>query len=100
MGLNQWLKIMISIFSLFPVGLAMGTFFPLGIKLAVVHNAETAIPWYWAVNGATSVFASVFAIAVGLQFGIKAELTGGWIVYLIATTILFIFKWQTDSRAV
>jgi hypothetical protein len=91
---------MISICSLFPIGLAMGTFFPLGIKLAVVHQAETAIPWYWAVNGATSVFASVFAIAVGLQFGIKAELTGGWIVYLITTTILFNFYKQTAASAV
>jgi hypothetical protein len=100
MGLNQFLKIMISICSLFPIGLAMGTFFPLGIKLAVVHQAETAIPWYWAVNGATSVFASVFAIAVGLQFGIKAELTGGWIVYLITTTILFNFYKQTAASAV
>lgn len=100
MGLNQLLKIMISICGLFPIGLAMGTFFPLGIKLAVVHQAETAIPWYWAVNGATSVFASVFAIAVGLQFGIRAELTGGWIVYLVATSILFVFASKQLSMQV
>ena len=91
MVLNQPLKIIISISGLLPIGLLMGTFFPLGIKLAIVHQAETAIPWYWAVNGAASVFASVFAIAVGLQFGITAELIGGWFIYMVATGILFVF---------
>jgi hypothetical protein len=97
MGLDQVLKIIISIFGLFPIGLIMGTFFPLGIKLVVLYQAETAIPWYWAVNGATSVFASVFAIAVGLQFGITAELFGGWFIYLIATGILLFFVFKRPS---
>jgi len=100
MGLEQRLKIIISMCGLFPIGLTIGTFFPLGIKLAVVHQAETAIPWYWAVNGATSVFASVFAIAVGLQFGIRAELIGGWLVYLIATSILFIFVVRRNRNGI
>ncbi len=91
MGLDRPLKVIISIGSLFPIGFLLGTFFPLGIKLVVLHRAEMAIPWYWAVNSATSVFASVFAIAVGLQFGITAELAGGWFAYLIATSILFTF---------
>ena len=91
MGLNQSLKIVISIGSLFPIGLLMGTFFPLGIKLTVAHHAKAAIPWYWSINGATSVFASVFAIAVGIQFGIRAELMGGWLAYLIAVGVLFAF---------
>jgi SAM-dependent methyltransferase len=94
MGLDQVLKIIISICGLFPIGLIMGTFFPLGIKLVVLYQAETSIPWYWAVNGATSVFASVFAIAVGLQFGIKTELYVGWFFYLIATSILFFFVFK------
>jgi hypothetical protein len=91
MGLNQLLKIMISIGGLFPIGLLMGTFFPLGIKLTVAYHAEAAIPWYWSINGAASVFASVFAIAVGIQFGMKAELMGGWFAYLIAMGVLFAF---------
>ncbi len=94
MSLHQLLKIIVSICGLFPIGLMMGTFFPLGIKLAIINQAETAIPWYWAVNGAASVFASVFAIAVGLQFGISAELIGGWLIYLIATSILSVFALQ------
>ena len=98
MGLNQLLKIFLSIIGLFPIGLLMGTYFPLGVKLTVAHQAEPAIPWYWAVNGATSVFASVFAIAIGLQFGIRAELIGGWFVYLIATGILFVFARKQPSE--
>lgn len=91
MGLSQPAKIVISIFGLFPLGLLMGCFFPLGIKIAVNRRYETAIPWYWALNGATSVFASVFAIAVGIQFGMRAELMSGWASYMVATCLLSVF---------
>ncbi|MBN1311011.1 MAG: hypothetical protein JXB30_06290 [Anaerolineae bacterium] len=91
MGLGQPAKIAISLCGLFPLGLLMGCFFPLGIKIAVDRRWEAAIPWYWALNGATSVFASVFAIAVGLQYGMRAELMGGWLSYLAAACILLIF---------
>jgi hypothetical protein len=90
MGLSQPVKIVISLGGLFPLGLLMGCFFPLGIKISVAHHAESAIPWYWAVNGATSVFASVFAIAVGIQFGMRAELMGGWLSYLAAVCVLLV----------
>ena len=38
MGINQPLKIIISILGLFPIGLLMGAFFPLGVKLAIEHG--------------------------------------------------------------
>ena len=41
---------------------ALGSFFAFGIEI-FSDRALTLIPWCWAVNGAISVFASVFAIA-------------------------------------
>ena len=87
MGERQWIKVLITIASLFPVGLLMGTFFPFGIRL-LRERAEPLIPWCWAVNGAVSVFASVFSVAVGIQFGMRAELIGGWLAYVINTGVL------------
>ena len=47
-------------------GLFMGMAFPLGMKLAArEHPALT--PWLWGVNGATSVCASVLAVAIALS---------------------------------
>jgi len=92
MGLSQWVKVIISLCGLFPMGLLMGTFFPSGIKLLALNQAEPLIPWCWAVNGATSVFASVFAIAVGIQFGMRAELVAGSACYLAATGVLLAFS--------
>jgi len=97
MGLSQPAKVAISLCGLFPLGLLMGCFFPLGIKIAVDRRFELAIPWYWALNGATSVFASVFAIAVGLQYGMRAEMMGGWLSYLVATCLLLVF-WLNRRR--
>jgi hypothetical protein len=86
-GAERAVKILVSVVGLFPLGLVMGTLFPLGIK-TLSGRAEHLIPWCWAINGATSVFASIFALAVGIQFGISAELAGGWASYVVATASL------------
>jgi hypothetical protein len=87
MGAALPLKIGVAFAALFPLGLVMGTFFPLGIK----HLAGWAVAlvlWCWAVNGATSVFAAIFSLAVGLPFGITAELAVGWAAYVVAGGVL------------
>ena len=87
MGMDQTAKIVISIACLLPVGFLLGMFFPYGIKLLTL-GGETLIPWCWAINGAVSVFASVFALAIGIQFGVRAELVTGWLAYLVAFVVL------------
>jgi hypothetical protein len=97
MGSPAATKIAVSCVALFPLGLMMGTFFPLGMKRLSLSSASL-IPWCWAVNGATSVFASVFALAVGIQAGIQAELIVGWVCYVAAFGILMILAATDRSK--
>ena len=46
-------------------GLMMGMPFPLG--MAQFDDRDRS--WYWAINGATSVLASVLALVIGLLAG-------------------------------
>jgi len=65
------------------IGLFMGMAFPLGMRLASAVRAELA-PWLWAVNGATSVVASVLAVVIAMAWGISTSFWAGVASYLVA----------------
>ena len=65
------------------MGLFLGTLFPLGMRLATASRPELA-PWLWAVNGATSVLASVLAVVIAMIFGIAASYWTGVASYVVA----------------
>jgi hypothetical protein len=54
---NGW-RMAIAAVVTFPMGLVMGTAFPLGMKLAAARSPALT-PWLWGINGAVSVCASV-----------------------------------------
>ena len=94
-GMTTPLRILIAIGLLFPSGFFMGMAFPMGIKTVTGEN-QVLIPWYWGVNGATSVFASVFTMILSLSFGITVAYWTGFIVYAAgAYTILVLIKQRT-----
>lgn len=64
-------------------GLFMGMAFPLGMKLAAREHPGLT-PWLWGVNGATSVCASVLAVAIALSSSISAAFWAGWLAYAVA----------------
>ncbi len=76
-------RILAAVGILFPIGLGMGMAFPLGLKLAS-SQSNSLTPWLWGINGATSVFASVVAVAIALDAGISASFWVGVGCYLIA----------------
>jgi len=78
-------RILVAILLLFPIGLCMGMAFPLGMKAAAVRD-DASTPWLWGVNGATSVCASVLAVAVAMSAGISATYWSGVLCYGIAAT--------------
>ncbi|MBI2300927.1 MAG: hypothetical protein HYU66_18610 [Armatimonadetes bacterium] len=61
-------------------GLLMGTAFPLGMR-AAAGGHQGLTPWLWGVNGATSVCASVLAVALSLSFGISCTYWIGVLCY-------------------
>lgn len=66
-----------------PLGLALGTPMPTGIRI-MRRVAPEMIPWAWGVNGAASVTGSVAALAVALVAGFNLALLGGALLYLLA----------------
>lgn len=83
-------RIGVAVALLFPIGILMGTAFPLGMRLASDRAAELT-PWMWGINGATSVCASVLATAISLSFSIS---TAFWV-----GTACYVLAWMTFTLA-
>ena len=83
-GATTPVRIAVAVAILFPIGLLMGTAFPLGMRLASA-GAPALTPWLWGVNGATSVCASVLAVVIALNAGISASFWTGVACYVAAT---------------
>jgi hypothetical protein len=67
-----------------PLGIALGMAFPTGIRL-VRERAPALIPWCWAINGITSVFATIFCIMVALEVGFSVVVILAGAIYLAGT---------------
>ncbi len=89
------LRILIAVLILFPIGLFMGMAFPLGMKIASAKSAFLT-PWLWGINGATSVCASVLAVAIALSSGISTSFWTGFSCYVVAF-IAFIWASRGES---
>jgi len=83
---------------LFPIGIFMGAPFPLGMKCAL-HRAPLATSWLWGINGATSVVASVLAVAISLAWGVSTVFWTGFCCYVLAL-LAFISAIQADPGRV
>jgi hypothetical protein len=88
-GSTTPIRILVSAAILVPLGLVMGTAFPLGMRLASERAADLT-PWLWGVNGATSVCASVASVAIALSFGISASFWTGFAFYCGALACLLV----------
>ena len=76
-------RIAASVGVLFPLGLLMGMAFPIGMKAASARFGSLT-PWFWGINGATSVCASVIAVVIALSWGISVSFWTGVSCYVVA----------------
>ena len=76
-------RILVAVAILFPLGFFMGMAFPMGMQVAQ-HKSPALGPWLWGINGATSVCASVAAVAIALTSGISSAFWAGAGCYLLA----------------
>lgn len=83
MWLGRTARIALAVVTIAPLGFLMGMCFPLGVQI-VRRFHPTLVPWGWGVNGAFSVFASVFSIVIALVAGFKAAILIGIACYAIA----------------
>ncbi|HQE84532.1 MAG TPA: hypothetical protein PLM14_16145 [Candidatus Hydrogenedentes bacterium] len=76
-------RILISILAIAPLGLALGGFFPLGIR--ELHRRQPGtVPLAWAANGSSSVVATLLAVFLATLVGFKAVFAIALGLYLLA----------------
>ena len=66
-----------------PLGLAMGMPFPQGLQ-RTGRGALPSPPFYWGLNGITSVISSIGTVITAVLFGFQVAMLAGGACYLLA----------------
>jgi hypothetical protein len=87
LGIPLAYRILLTFFSIFPVGFLMGFPFPTGVRL-LDQIDKRWIPWAWGINAFSSVINSVMALLVAFTGGYSLVLCMAGAGYLIAPLFL------------
>ncbi len=82
-----FLKIIVSIAVIAPLGLMMGVCFPTGMRLVKMSQGSDT-PWYWALNGMFSVLCSALAVFISIYVNISTSLYIGAACYSLLLVFL------------
>ncbi|MEI6126019.1 MAG: hypothetical protein WCQ99_05635 [Pseudomonadota bacterium] len=88
LGAPGYLKILLTLCVISPLGIFMGMALPIGIKL-LEEDGPSIIPWVWGINGACSVLGSIIAWGLSLNFGYTTTLWAATAFYFTACVIMF-----------
>lgn len=88
-------RVVISVVLLVPAGFLMGFAFPLGM----IAFKDEDRPWFWAMNGAASVLASVFSLALAMVVGFVGAAVAGVLVYAAAYGLFVLQARRTGAAA-
>jgi hypothetical protein len=91
----MWVKMVLSVLLIFPLGVVLGFFFPTGMKLARELNAPET-PWYWALNGIFGVLCSALAVFFAIYFGIGTNFYFSALCY--TSTVLCVYVMSQEVR--
>jgi len=75
-------RIGISLAAILPLGFLLGFAFPTGMRLVEAIDTEPT-PWFWGINGATGVLASVLGIVISMSAGIDTAILVSALCYLL-----------------
>jgi hypothetical protein len=82
------LRVVVALVVLFPLGLLLGMFMPLGLgqvsRLSGRGEDEEHVAWAWAVNGFFSVIGSVLTTILSMTYGFRSVQVGAFAVYVVA----------------
>jgi hypothetical protein len=86
-------RVAITIVLIAPPAMLLGTAMPIG--LSRLH--ASAVPWAWAINGVSSVLASVLAVAVAITWGFRVVTLLALACYLVALAYARRGRWPTGA---
>jgi hypothetical protein len=95
LGLSFFARVIVSAAVLVPAGFLMGFAFPLGMA----SYSDEHRPWLWAINGAASVLASVFSLALSIEVGFTRATAFGIAFYFLAYVLLVYKSGQGSEQA-
>ena len=91
LGFHLLIRLTVTILLLAPLGFLMGIPFPAGLGWMRHSTGNTQddtdrwmVAWIWAVNGSSSVLASILASLLALSFGFSLTLAIGMGCYALA----------------
>ena len=94
---ERLVRIGISLAAIMPLGFLLGFAFPTGMRLVSAIDAQPT-PWFWGINGATGVLASVLGVILSISFGINVTMLISAACYLLvipASIVLLAMRPQT-----
>lgn len=80
------MRILVSVLLLAPSAFCMGMMFPLGLSIWRRH--ADLLPFFWSINGITSMLASVLGMALSIQFGIAKTYALGACFYVVCAIMI------------
>jgi len=84
LGWTWGARLLLACVVLVPTGFMMGFFFPLGM----VRFGDQNRAWFWALNGAAGVLASVVSLAFSMEIGFSNVAYVGAGIYVVAWLLL------------
>jgi spermidine synthase len=79
-------RIIICVAVIAPAGMLLGFGFPTGMRLVSAVDTKPT-PWFWGMNGAAGVLASIIGVTLSLALGIGATLVLGALCYFLLIPI-------------
>jgi len=83
---SLFIRVVVSLIVLAPLGLILGMFMPLGLSLVsgLSPHGDEYVAWSWAINGFFSVIGSVLTTILSMSFGFSTVQFVAFGVYVIA----------------
>jgi hypothetical protein len=95
---ERLVRIAISLTAIMPLGFVLGFAFPTGMRL-VEQVDRRPTPWFWGINGATGVLASVTGLMFSMSLGINVTLLISAACYLLLVpTSVILLRLGTTHR--
>jgi spermidine synthase len=87
---ERLVRVAISLAAIMPAGFLLGFAFPTGMRLVSAIDSQPT-PWFWGINGANGVLASVLGVMFSMSFGINVTMLISAACYLLVIpTSLFL----------
>jgi hypothetical protein len=97
---GRWVRIGISLAAIMPMGFLLGFAFPTGMRLVSAIDDQPT-PWFWGINGAAGVLASVLGVMISMSFGINVTILVSAACYLLvipSSLVLLAMRPRTAQR--